>query len=341
MSEIKRIVSGTTNIFTSVVGIPGNIFSLIYFIRKKKKVSNFLYRCICCCDLISCLLILPKIQTSFSSEQPRLFGNSYFCEIWNFLWKTSYKFSLFAVLMLAVVRSYCLIFPFRPIRSSIIKIATLVYLLLLVLQEILLKVFLKFVSHYDRKYGHCVWLLHLPNRDDMTTMISPFSNKFKLLIFLYIDLQVTVPMVIVVVSCLVTLSHMLMTSRGKDNNTRNRATGTILVVTICCFIFNFPHTIVRTLDTVSIFTEFKFKWYTGLSPATISFIYSFLDAPLLALNAAINPLIYMWRMREYRVWLGMGKKKLGGWRRKRTACKERYSKIEKTRISTKLKSSKV
>ena len=309
MSEIKITLFGISCIFSTFVGVPGNLISLIHFLKDKEKISSFLYRCISASDLLACLLMIPKISTSFDPEDAGVFENNYFCEIWNFFWKLSYKFSLFAVLMLSAVRSFYLLSPFSPRRSTLIKLITISYLLILALEEILLKVFLKFVSHYDWKFGHCQWLLQLPNPNDMTTMIDPFSDNFKILHTLYWDVQVALPMLLTILSCLVTLVHMVVTSRNQDTdqgNSRSKATGTILAVTITCITFNLPHILIRILDTVSIFTEYKFKWHTDLSPNSIIFLYSFLDAPVFALSAAINPLIYIWRMKEFRVSVGRG-----------------------------------
>ena len=350
MSEINIALFGISSLFSALVGVPGNLIALVHFVQDKNKISSFLYRCISASDMLACLLMIPKIATSFDPEHTGLFKNNYFCEIWNFLWKTSYKFSLFAVLMLSAVRSFYLLSPFSPRRSTLVKVITLSYLLILALEEILLEVFLKFVSHYDPKFGHCLWLLHLPDRADMTTMIHPFSDKFKVLVTFYWGVQVVLPMILTIISCLVTLVHMVVTNRNQETdqgNTRSKATGTILAVSLACIIFNLPHSIIRILDTVSILSEYKFNWYTSLSPNTISFLYSFLDAPVFALSAAVNPIIYMWRMKDLRIGLGKGTRWIGRKVSRSCRCRsdaeEPYFRMgERKRASaSKTKSSKV
>ena len=344
MSQIKVTMFGIASMFSTVVGIPGNLVAFIHFVKEKEKISSFLYRCISASDLVICLLMIPKIATSFNPSNSWVFENHYFCEAWNILWKTSYKFSLFAVMMLSAVRSYCLIFPFNPVRSSLIKILTVSYLLILILEEILLKVFLKFVSHYDVKHGHCLWLLQLPDRADMTSLIDPYSDQFKVLVSLYWDVQVTVPMLLVIITCLVTLIHMVVTTRSQEtSHIRNGATGTVLIITASWILFNLPHCLVRGLDTISILTEYHFKWHTHLSPATIGFLYTFLDAPVFALNAAGNPLIYIWRMKELRIWLGGAPRSFTKPKHPGSANDKQYWKMgqRKRGTSAKTKSSKV
>ena len=330
--NFKMTMFGIASIFSTIVGVPGNLIAFIHFVKDKDKISSFLYRCISASDFVTCLLMVPKIATSFNPNDAWIFENQFICESWNMLWKVSYKFSLFSVLVLSMLRSYCLLFPFKRVRNTLVKLLIGSYLLLLILEESLLKVFLNFVCHYDPKFGHCLWLLQLPNRDDMSTMINPYSDKFKVLVSVYWDLQVSFPMFLVILSCLVTLIHMVITSQSREEESdqvRSRATGTILIVTLSCIFFNLAHCVIRSLDTISIISEYQFQWHTNMSPSTISFIYSFLDAPAYALSAAVNPLIYLWRMRDLRKWVGGAVERVCRARSKNSDPDKRYLKIGK------------
>ena len=266
--------------------------SFLYFKAKKRDISSAIYMLITANDIVVSVLVVP-VGISFLSERSPgiVFGTSLSCKAWTYLWRIAVAQSIFLVLCLSITRTLSLIRPFQQQKIR--------YLLIAIVSHFLLILALTIVVHVqDGEFKFTPWLslcaLYL-NADETVTVI---------LLTTITNLVNIAPAFVVVTSCIITA--VLLTRRNNVagqqelQQSRNRATVTILLFALVYGVCNVPLAVHSILGTYAYHTD-NWKWYINLMQLDKQlYFYNAITTVSLAVNSAANPILYFWRMARLR-----------------------------------------
>ena len=288
---------GVTFCLCFIIGTLGNIVSFLYFKSKKRDISNVVYMFITATDLVISIAALPKGISILSDNQPGIiFGNKFGCEAYYYTWNIAIALSFFLVLCLSTTRTISLLRPYQPLKMRYLVFAIVAYFLLIVLQMITLSL----LSAVEIKFRSNTCVITVTHSD-----LTAFHGVIFTVISVLNNIEFTVPVFVVVISCVI--SGVVLKKRNKNvqqrelQQSRNRATVTILLFALLYFICNIHAVIKLFLLTLCKFTNdwtYYHNYYRSIRR------YSRVTNVLLDLetNSALNPVLYFWRMpalREY------------------------------------------
>ena len=289
-----------------LAGTLGNIVSFIYFKSKKMDISNVIYMLITANDIVVSITVLPVGISFLSQGQPGLiFGNKYGCFIWDYLWRIAVSFSVFLVLCLCVTRTISLLRPFKRQKTKYLLFAVVTYLLIISALIITIKSVDGAHTFFAESRSRCDLVVDSDQRA---------TNTFYVVCMI---LFYTAPAIVVVISCVI--SVVVLRRRNRDvqqrelQQSRNRATVTILLFALLYGVCNLPLVVEFMLFTYciirndwQIYNIFKFQidkhLYYDNASATL----------LLAANSAANPILYFWRMPALREYIVKGIRRMLG-----------------------------
>ena len=304
-----------TYMLCSVLGLPGNIISLHYFIVNGIKVKhvvnkvffNTLFTMTTLIDMLVCATLLPQIVSFMHQRQGAWYLNKVFCHIWGILWEILPFMSVFLVGLMSISRTLVLIKPLYQLKNNALWSAIIIYSLFLVVRTavpILLK-----AATYEYVYSD-VYCYELPTAD--------WSYKFNSISRL---LTLAAPVIPICISCITSFTIIILNERKQENVKRSsqvrpatcppsegkrkstqtmHATTTILIFTVAYIVFNIPVFINYLLMSIAgwnknCVSDCYHKTYED-HPALIWYSWNFTYITCVALNSTINPIIYYWRM---------------------------------------------
>ena len=288
---------GSLLLLCTLVGIPGNVSGIFFFVTKTRRDRvTLLYIVICSVDSVTTLVNLPVAIAMFRGRQPGVFNNYLFCVLWEVLYTILQKLSIFLVLLLSLSRTITILKPFHKIRIVTILcsvVGYVVFLLLIpVLQYVITPLRGKFKYSWDGAY--CYY---------------NFQMKFEHVVNLILVGLPPIITFIVLIVFLVRLSNirrLLRTSRRtrtKDMKSwKQQASITITMFTSLFLVCNLP-LFINLMHNMT--TRFFGVKYPGVYFGTrFMFWYSWHIAKMqsVVVNAALNPVLYYCRMRSFRTW---------------------------------------
>ena len=278
-------------------GLIGNILSFAYFLKRRRDLPNTLYKVISATDVMTSVASLAVGVSFLSARQPGLiFGNEVLCYAWTYVWHITSRLSIFLVVVLSGSRTYYLMKPFHKQRVLPYLLIILAYCIFQVGQTIGFQVQQKTEATFERPMARCVLL---------------FSNLTTKHMILYSDIvrifTFVVPMFIVIFSGLLSIKITLRridknvmklgSGRKELQRSRNRATVTILLFTGVYTIFNVPLVVSEILHTIDYHSDYSFDFHSfDYNGKYMLYFDNFVSMLSVSLNAAINPLLYLWRM---------------------------------------------
>ena len=298
--------NGTICCLCFLIGTLGNIVSFLYFKSKNKDISSVIYMLITANDIVVSIIILPVGISFMSKGQPGIiFGNNYGCIAWENLWRVAISCSVFLVLCLCVTRTISLMRPFQSQKVRYLVIAVVANLVINLLK-----------------------MAYMTTRDSTEVMFSTLRSRCDSLVVFPIkqgelyglavvdNILFTAPVIVVAVSCM--LSLVVLRRRNENvqqrelQQSRNRATVTILLFALLYGVCNLPLVISYTLYTFCLFAD---KW--GICMKFYQFdkhlLYRNTETTLLlAANSAANPILYFWRMPALREYIMSGIRRMLG-----------------------------
>ena len=279
------------------IGFPGNCIALIYFIRSKKRnLSTLLYKVACSIDIVSCIIHVPIAINLLNRREPGLLGYQNFCSFWYFTTMWVQLMSAFVVLLISFTRALAIKFPFYKIHVNF-AVSSILIASLYNFAWMFLYVFVygKYY-YYSRGFGYC-----------------DFGNQEEQTFYLYFRINYSicmgVPSLLVFLafmSSFMELHQQKVTLTSQRNNRQSSIT--ILYFTVLYLVCN----ILPFLNNATIFIS-KFLSnmnYPGKAyNNTFMFFYSWIISELFCtvLNASLNPVIYLFRMKKMRSWLFGGR----------------------------------
>ena len=285
-------------ILCTCVGVPGNILALKYFVFGRKDLPTRIYIIMTLTDIAICFSTFPVAASYLYKRAPMVFGDYIFCVIWGVLWEILPYYSVFCVTVLSITRTVIVINPFLIINSTIVMIIMAIYLIYLAIIRIL--PLLLNLNYFRYKEKQCYCYSKEPINGNWFDTSETVLNS----------IQLAVPILPVIISCVISTSVIISSmnvmtnpSLSQQSSSRNvikrKATITILIVTFVYVIFNVPVFINWVLNTADVLTN-----HTTTSPAMYYYRWNVTHVVCVALNAAINAIIYFFRMKRFRSSIG-------------------------------------
>ena len=282
----------------------GNIIAFLFFLSRPKDLANRLYIIIAFVDILTSFCILPVGLSLLFNRAPLMFRSSVFCHIWGMVWTLTPYMSVFLVAVLSVSRTLVLMSPlrFRSIRVDIIMGFIAVYSVVIVVRSCL-PYLVPFVETFtfEAEDMECMWSIN------KTKHSEDLSYTYNSWIIGSVLIQLTLPFLLIMVSCCLSVWAVRKSMSTSDGGgappslcaAKRSATVTILIITLVYMTCNMPLFIY--------FIAFSEFWYAGditnwiFSDSTDKYMWSFVYTTAIAVNAALNCVVYVCRMRAFRV----------------------------------------
>eukprot|EP00116_Pleurobrachia_bachei_P006298 sb/3466560/ len=240
-------------LLTGIVGLPIATLQGYFLFRVAKDqrtLSYSIYRAIWLTDF---LVILWNIPVATAYVKGRQVQNTAFiltdglgCTLWTIGWRSLVRTSVFNLAVLSITRTYSLVRPFsQPPRVRVVM-ATIVVYSVLVLVESTLPLWYGVTFQYYWEFVEC---------KETVTNGTTLNNSYAVYQSAVLFIQLIVPMVVVSVSCGVTIatlwSNKVVTSSLSSDRIRNQATTTILGLTGIYIFFNTPFVLYWAVSMVN------------------------------------------------------------------------------------------
>ena len=271
-----------------VVGLPGNCLALRYFLQtKKRNLSTLLYIVACSIDIGSCIIHLPVTANLLNNRHPGLLGNRVFCVVWYFTLLLLQQMSMFVVMLLSLLRAVVILSPFYKIKKKHVLTSIVATLLYHFAWNVLYIIF-----HDDYYHAYGIGYCQI---DSEATLDTLYMINY--------TVCTGVPPLIVFVALVLSIAQLQRQNMAHASQRHNRqASMTIIYFAAIFLVCNFLTFLNNALYT---FTKIANKSYPGpIYKSTFMFFYSWLLSEIFCtvLNASLNPILYLWRMREIRLW---------------------------------------
>jgi len=235
-------------------------------------------------DLIIALLTAPVGISIFDQRKKSVFfKHQIFCDAWGIVWTTMARMSVFLVGLLSVSRAYSLTFPFRTVQKrvivGIISLAFVIHLL-----GATIPLWYNDAHFYHESMAACISFGEINMPAQAITATKAFDN-----------IGIMIPVPVIIVSFVVTvlqLSKKTTAGGGSGDNCKQSITITIALFTGIYLFFNVPAAVVMFLYN---FYGNQLNFWPKLM-----YLLAYMYVMVIPLNAACNPIIYLWRMERMR-----------------------------------------
>ena len=308
-------------------GIIPNIFALNFF---WKSIRHNIFAPIFCAvtltDLLTSCLVLFVGLCYLQDRRPGLFADPIFREVWGSLWNFSSRYSVYLVAVLSITRTVRIIFPFTVIKTWVVRACLVLYAAWLVGTT----PGFYGIKHYYKKEWCALGL----NKSQFVKSSSHDFKYYTIVLSIPIFLLIPVPLTFVSASAsfvkiimhsyehrkrMISRHHgarvSLSTALSKPGaeGPREKVKGrsltrdgtfqsgmTIVLITVIYLILNIPYSVIyiyvqtksRQLS-IPVTTVMK-------NPYLKTYMVGTTHVLSIALNAALNPLLYYLRMNDFR-----------------------------------------
>ena len=291
-----------------LVGVPANLLSLLYFLKKKLKGNmqgtkaffGNLYVAISLTDLVICATIIPVVEAFLNGRNSKLFENEVFCTIWGLLWEIIPFYSVFLVGVLSISRLVTLFRPHRILNGRIVMGCLGCYLTGLALSKTLPLILGLSAVKYLKNTMYCFFL---PSNNRIFWSFSIVLST-ALLAAPILPIIITCLAMIYQLQCSRTPSQKINLKRKGVATKQAEATKTIIIVTLVYIFYNIPvfikfahhlqyvirHTTDRSYDYKTAYNTVLLYWYGWVLTYTVCVV----------LNSTTNPMVYFCRMRSFK-----------------------------------------
>ena len=297
-------ILGSALFLCMLVGIPGNFLSMLYFLHKKRRdLATCLYVAVCSVDLCTFFIHMPVMLSLLSGRRPVLFGFSTFCTGWSMVFTFQQQVSIFLVLLLSVTRTMVIVRPFMSIRKGGVIGALATFAAFKVIYEVTLVSLSDYFGLYFMYSSPAVYCFYNVSKDPWSTVDEVLSSFF----LGVVPVGITASFIISVTKIYrqnleaepcaddkkrVTVTMAMFTGIFLVCNTPLFVNYTIYIVHCIAIVYQYPGTIYRD----------RFMY---------NYIWPITEVCCMALNAALNPLLYFYRMERLR-WFVFKKKSTSG-----------------------------
>ena len=270
-----------------VIGFPLNCLALKHFINTNRRdLSTLLYIIGCTIDICSSLIPLPVAVNLMNKRRPGAFKSIIFCSMWYFLLLLLQQMSMFVVMLISLSRTIVIVCPFYKVKKKVVLLSVLVFGIyqctwntwwLLTADETYYDMPVGFSQAYSETITDALFQIHF----------NICSGASKIIVFL---------------SFLASVAKLKMDIFTDASRTRNRYASITITyfaaLFLVCNFFTFLNCVLYTA------TKVRHKTYPGpFYKSNFMFFYSWLLSEVMChvLNASLNPILYIWRMKEMRL----------------------------------------
>ena len=291
--RITDQILGWVFILGTIVGLLGNGSAVCYFWPKRNQsVHNMLYLAIITVDFLTVASSFPVIASLLNDRYPMIFNKDVFCSAWTLVSSFTAKMSIFLAAMICVTRTIAMRCPYLTLKRTSVISAIAGYAILLIALD------LTYIS-FKWEHGQYVNSTCLCSAKFYET--APIVVKYIATVSLI--LQLTLPSFITFF-CFVASTWFLMTRAtllNVDERKFRRVSVTITIFTVIFLICNIPCFVYQMFSFLSwdfpeLLNVFDHRYFNYYGPLLLQFFPIFL-------NSAINPSVYLLRMRGYQNWI--------------------------------------
>ena len=277
----------------TVVGLPGNLVSLIYFYSASRRdFSSLIYIIVCSIDICTCVVHTPVMIALYNSRRPGIFSENIFCVTWIVVFNYVQKMSMFLVMVFSVARTVTLIFLRYKIRKTYLISAFLAYTAFLIVWDILIYIYSGSYTWYgyNELEVYCYY----------DVLVKPLSYIIQLIRAICIGL----PPIVTLISFTTFIYKLQRKSHvSRRNKKKHQAAVTMAMFTALFLTCNLP----CLLNYITYFTDRLLynQYYSPIYSPPFMAYYSWVisDVVCTVLNAALNPVLYYYRMKHVRFWV--------------------------------------
>ena len=286
-------IVGSLLILGVLFGLLGNGSAALYFWRRKTKtIHDLLYFTITAIDFMTVTLSFPIIASLMNGRYEVLFGNKVFCTIWAVSSDFSTKVSIFLATIICVTRTIAMKCPGHAISRNRVIAAILGYAAVLLTIDII---------YFSFKWEHTDYSSYSCMCSRRFGAEEPAFAKYFAMTCLVLEL--TLPSVVTFV-CFLWSSWFLVSRRTfgrKDEQKFRRISVTITIFTVVFLFCNIPCFLYQILSFLSYYNfSAVMKIFTNRHVMHYGLL--MMQFFPIFLNAIINPMIYLLRIRGYQSW---------------------------------------
>ena len=289
-------VLGSVIIFCSVMGLLGNILAFCYFWRGRcKTIPDLLYLAISATDILSVTIFSLAGISLLNDRKPMLFDNKVFCTVYSSVIIFTARMSMFLAMMICITRTIAMKYPFFHIKRSWLIGAISGYAgYMIVMYLIYLPQKWHYAQYAKVRSFCCIVYLNF--------YYAPVFAAYFGVISLFLEL--TLPSLVTFV-CFCISTFVLITRPAvgnEDENKFRRVSVTIAIFTAVFLICNIPCFLYLMLEFL-VLERHYFEVFSGDRAYLKYYSQLMMQFFPVFLNAAINPLFYLLRMRKYQNWI--------------------------------------
>ena len=302
------ITIGSALTLILVLGLLGNISAFIYFWpRRLKTASDRLFVAIVVVDILTCLLTIPVTTSIFNNRELMLFNSPVFCGIWTVTTSFLFKLSIFLVTVLSVTRTVAMVSPDNEVKLSSILVTTTGYATL--------------ILTLDGAFFATGWIKGSYYKERILCDYAPTdhaqSERALRFLFFAFQLEVLLPPIVMFVSffvSVISLSCSRTAARNNDEAEFRRTSVSLVIFTAVSLACNIPLIIFQIFRVLAYFDgAWEERTKTLITENYGYFLFRYLPY---ALNAALNPVVYLLRMRGFKdkvlhFYLGVDRRRRG------------------------------
>ena len=287
------LLAGTLTLCT-VIGLPGNLVSLIYFYSASRRdFSSLIYTIVCSIDICTCVVHTPVMIALYNSRRPGIFSEKTFCVTWIVVFNYVQKVSMFLVMLLSVARTVTMIFLRYKIKKRFLLAAFLAYTAFLMVWNFFIYAF----GGSNKWYGYYEF--------DVYCYFALYSKPFSYICQLIEAICVSLPPIVTSVSFTVFAYKLLRKDHvSRMNRRKHQAAVTMAMFTALFLTCNLPclmNYFLWFLNSLIYNNAYPGPIYSSPFMAYYSWLIS--NIVCTVLNASLNPVLYFCRMEHVRFWV--------------------------------------
>ena len=278
-----------------IVGVPGNIMAILYFVTRGRDLPTRLYSLLSVIDAILCFFILPVGLSLANQRHSMLFGWDVFCTLWGVVWTWAPYMSVFLIAVLSITRTLVLLQPLRVINKNLVMIIVQAYGLLIAART-LAPIFIAGPKYiYLNKTPECSW--------DEAEVGVTYANISLVTVIFFLAL----PILPILVSCIISI-YVIRSSIKKTReicsrtSAKRNATVTIIILTLTYIVLNFPLFLYLATFTLYYIPQNMDNWLGG-SAIIDNYLWCNVYIMMLGVNSCANFAVYLFRIKQFRTYL--------------------------------------
>ena len=300
ISRAGDISIGSMYLIILLLGSAGNILGFIWLWRVSPKKHNELffrniYRMMNILDCFICLSLVPEIEAFWRGRASVLFDQPAFCMFWALKWELLPSASVFIVAVLSISRMISVACPLYQLNFKVLKILAVFYFLAIFAAMLVPMLMGLSDTSFEKTDGAC--------------SLEPIKTSFMRGNTLIFIIELGLPIVPIIVSAVITTVY-LAKARARSAKVRssvklhNKATKTVVLVTVTYMVCNVPCFInfvyflygLGQGEILPFRDRYKttfLRWYVW----NLTYVFS------VALNASLNPVVYLVRIKQFRIFI--------------------------------------